>query len=232
MEKLTIKNLIEFRRRQEKNRKGYLNSLENKERKSKENKEEKQKGGGGDYWISCLSTLENVFKENKKNLIQEKINELQIKFNLEDRPQFKNGYLANINILNGFGDFDFEEIRPLEEITILHQHKDKEILDLNSLPIKANPSIIFSFKKDDFTEIGAISFIAQKGGFKNSELGIFTETYYRYLEYNFSKDYKINTKFIIAVDAVDIKIIRYSDILKGDLLPLLEAIIEDIKTLL
>lgn len=230
MVKLTLKDLIDFRRRTDKRKLVFKSQIEKREKASQEKKEKKQKGekDGGDYWVSCVRAIEKSFKENNKQLVSEKIKEIQTKLDLCNVRKTQLQYQANIDILHGFEDFDFDEVRPSIKLEIVHQIKSDEILLIKSLPIKANPTIVFSFQNGGSNRLGCISFIAQKGGFKENELGIFCESNFRYLEKYFYGKYTLDPNNIIVVDAVDIKTVRYSDILNGDLLSLLDSTIDEI----
>jgi hypothetical protein len=230
MEKLRLKDLIDFRRRTDKRKITFKSQIEKREKAAREKKEKKQEGekDGGDYWVSCVKAIEKTFKENNKQLLENKIKEIQIKLDSCNVRKTQLQYQANIDILHSFEEFDLDEVSPPTEFEVLHQSKSDEILLIKTLPIKANPTIVFSFQDGDFNKLGCISFIAQKGGFKNSELGIFCEANFRYLEKHYSDKYKIDPTNITVVDAVDIKIVRYNDVLNGDLISLLDSTIDEI----
>lgn len=232
MDKFDIKDIIRFKRRKEPYKKGFLISLENREKIKKANKERNEKSRGGDFWVICLRAIEAVFKTNEKNSYDNKIKILEGKIEKEKVRRNKVQYEANLNVMLNFTDFDFSEVIPGKEIKILSHAKETEIIDINGLSVKANPTIIFSFENEAINEIGGISFIAQKEGFKKSELGIFTETYFKYLNKNYFKDYVINPHYIIAIDVVEVKMVRHDQILNGEIVPLLESTIEEIKKLL
>lgn len=72
MKKKTVKNLIEFRGKNDRTRITYINNLNKEIEKSNDE-------SGGDYWISCLSAIRNTFKSKNLDLLDEKINLLHDK---------------------------------------------------------------------------------------------------------------------------------------------------------
>ena len=84
MEKITIKNLIDFRRKNEKTRITFVKNL----------KKEKapQESSGGDYWISCLSAIANGYKYENKDLLEEKIEFLREKVNFATDKRIKDQF--------------------------------------------------------------------------------------------------------------------------------------------
>src|SRR5690554_5332471 len=122
MKKITIKNLVEFRRKNERSRFTYVKSLKKEKKKSED-------GSGGDYWISCLSTIRNVFKTDNYELIDEKIEILFDKIKLIDNKRVKLQFQKNINILNSFKDFDFKHLKPTTDVKFLKKPKINSLLD-------------------------------------------------------------------------------------------------------
>ena len=226
MEKITIKNLIEFRKKSERSRKTLINNL-NKERIATE------ESGGGDYWISCLSTIGNVFKYDNQDLLNEKIETLFEKINITDSKRIKTQFQRNIDILNNFEDFDFENIKPKTELSFLKKPKFKSIINIKGYPIQARPNHVFSFETDieNFLEIGSVWFVAKLNGFTRSELGMFTEILYRYLNKHYSDEYSINPYYVVAVDVYNGLEVRYEDILKGEVPMLIESTLDEISKL-
>ena len=221
MEKVTIKNLIDFRRKNEMTRITFVQNLK-KEKKSDDS-------SGGDYWISCLSAITNAFRYGNTDLLEEKIDLLRDKIIYSQIQRIKNQFQRNIDILSTFQDFDFQHLKPNSDLTFIKQSKIKSIIDIKSFPVESNPSHIFSFSKNDSEEVGGIWFVAKLNGFRKTELGMFADIMYRYLEIHYSKDFYVNPSYCIAVDLFNGQEVNYSEIQNGDIPILIDSTIEDIK---
>lgn len=224
MKNLSIKEIIEFRNKSDISKKTFALNL-------KIDKEKNNIEKGGDYWISCLSALSNVFKYNENDFIVDKIHELEEKSEESDYKRTKDMYDRNISILYKYQDFDFTKWIPENNFTIIKKHKSDFNLNIGGLQVKVLPHHVFTFEKDN-KKIGAIWFIAKLGGYKKSELAMFTDILYRYLNINFSKDYIISTEYCIAVDVVAMNDINYQQIMKEDIPLHLDGTINEIKKLM
>lgn len=224
MKKITIKNLIDFRRKSERSKKTFAYNLR-LDKKSDDN------SGGGDYWISCLSAISNAFKYDEIEYLSDKIELLKDKIEVSDGRGIKLQFQRNMDILYGFEDFDFKNVRPKADLKFLKKPSDKSILDIKGFPIQARPNHVFTFSKKGSEEIGAVWFIAKLDGYKKSELGMFADIIYRYLEKHYSKDFFVNPKYCIAIDVVNGKDVTYKDIRKGKIPVLIENTIDEIKKL-
>lgn len=226
MDKIRIKELVKFRRKSDRSKITLANNL----------KLEKKLNGadssGGDYWISCLSAISNAFKYNNLELIDEKIDLLNEKIEGTDVKGTKNQFQRNVDVLYGIKDFDFEEIKPNEELSYQRKSKPKSIIETKGLPIQVNPNHVFTFSINERKEVGAVWFIAQLDGFDKGELGMFVDILYRYLMTHFSEDFFVNTSYCIAIDVNKGQSVSYKDIEEGRVLKLLEKTIEDLKKLL
>jgi len=225
MEKITIKKLIEFRRKSDKSRLTLMTNL----RKEKAPGIEKPKDTGGDYWISCISALGKIFLTNDKDFIREKIDYLQTKIDAASDLRTKQRFQKNIDLLVCFEDFDFSSIRPTEKLTYHKKQDDKAILLINDLPLYVNPYHVFSFSNKGINEVGAVWFIAQKNGFTTGELGMFCDVLHRYLVTHFSEDYIINPAYCIAVDIFKCQSINYTHIQSSDIVSFLDSTIEEFR---
>jgi len=104
MQKITIKELVDFRRKTtESGRKSFAHKL--KTRRGKEKSEEDENSGGGDYWVTSTSCIYNVFKHDKSDFYENKIAELATKLGAADDKRIKSMHQRNIDILNNFKDF-------------------------------------------------------------------------------------------------------------------------------
>lgn len=222
MEKVTIKELVDFRRKSERSKKTYANNLKLRE------KSDNDSSGGGDYWSSCLSAISNVFKSNNTDLLHEKIELLSEKIKLTEIKRIKSQFQRNVDILSNFEDFDFQDIKPNSDLTFHKKPTFKSIIDIKGFPVQAIPNYVFSFIENNNEEIGAVWFIAKLYGYKKRELGMFADILYRYLDKHFSEDFFVNTSFCIAVDVFNGQKVNYEDIEKGEIPILIEKTIDEI----
>ncbi|MFA5850955.1 MAG: hypothetical protein WC833_13875 [Bacteroidales bacterium] len=183
MEKIRIKELVKFRRKSERSRITLASNLKS------DNKLDTIDSSGGDYWISCLSAIVNVFKYDNVELLDEKIDLLNDKIRATGDKRIKDQFQRNADVLYSFKDFDFEEIKPNVKLTYQKKPISKSILEIKGLPIQAKPDLVFTFSINSRKEIGAVWFIAQLDGFEKGELGMFVDVLYRYLIKHFSKDF-------------------------------------------
>jgi len=222
MKNLSVKKIIEFRRKSDRAKKTFAQIL-------KLEKEKKESDGGGDYWISSLSAISNSYKRNNLQFIRDKIYELEEKFENTDFQRTKTMYERNIDILYKYEVFDFKIWKPNEHITYIKKHKSDFVLSIQGLPIEAVPHYVFYLQNKDIKEIGAIWFIAKLDGYREAELGMFTDILYRNLKNNFSKDYTLNPRYCIAVDVVNNFAVNYYQIEKGEVPSILDKTIGEIK---
>lgn len=222
MKKITVKNLIEFRGKNDRTRLTYVSNLK-KEKKSSEG------DSGGDYWISCLSCLRNVFKFGDEALLDEKTSFLQNKIEQTEIKRIKDQYQRNIDVLTNFKEYDFRYLKPDTEITLMKQTKSDTMLDINGLLIEAKPCHVFSFSKNGSSEIGAVWFIAKLNGFTKAELGMFADITYRYLNKYYSNDFYVNPDYCIAVDLFHGQEVNYSNLKNGEIPILIDSSIDDLK---
>lgn len=148
MKKLSIKELIKFRNKSDRSKSTFARNL-------KFEKQEVNDEGGGDYWISCVSAISNSYKLNDLSFITDKRHELEGKHDETDHKRTKTMYKRNIDILYNFESMDFKKWRP-SKLTFAKKHKEDEILSINGLEVKAMPNHVFSFRRQDKNEIGAI----------------------------------------------------------------------------
>jgi hypothetical protein len=222
MEKLTVKNLIEFRGKNNRTKITFVNNLKKEKKKSDED-------SGGDYWISCLSAIRNTYRLDNVDLLDEKIDLLRDKIKTSEIKRIKNQFQRNIDIISNFKDYDFKHLKPNVDLTFLTQPKHQAILDIKDLPIEAKPCHIFTFSSNSSEEIGGIWFVAQLEGFKKSELGMFADILYRYLDKHYSKDFYINPNYCIAVDLYNGQETNYMEIQNGKIPILIDSTLDDLK---
>jgi len=228
MQKIKVKELVEFRRKStERGKRNFAQKL--KTRSPKEKKESDD--GGGDYWVTSTSCIYQVIKQDNIDLLDEKITDLLSRLQGAEDKRSKLMHQRNIDILTAFKDFDYKKLLPSKKFQIEKIPNDKKIILIKQFPIVVMPQIVFSFKRKEKKEIGAIWLIPQIGGFKKSELGMFCETLYRFLNENYSENYQISTNYCLAVDTYNVQILSYTDLLNGDISHLIENTLEEIKSL-
>ncbi|MVM36533.1 hypothetical protein GO730_00735 [Spirosoma sp. HMF3257] len=225
MKKLSIKEIVEFRSKSERSKKNFANEV-------KLNKEKINTEGGGDYWVSCLSAISSSFKTNNLQLISARIEDLEGKHETTDFNRTKTMYKRNINILNNYKDFDFKKWMPSESLQFLKKVKQSYLLNIKGFVIQVAPHHVFAFEHDDIKEVGAIWFIAKLNGFKEDELGMFTDILYRYLKANFSGNYNVNSKYCIAVDVFNNIEVNYLQLEKKEVPRILDSTLNAIKSLM
>lgn len=221
MEKVTVKNLIEFRGKNDITKITFVNNLKKEKKKSEEI-------SGGDYWISCLSAIRNAFKNDNIDLLDEKIELLGDKIKASEIKRIKDQFQRNIDIINNFKDYDFEHLKPTGDLTFLKQVKNHFILKIKGFPVESKPCHVFTFSENNSEEIGGIWFIAQLKGFKKSELGMFTDILYRYLEEHYSKEFYVNPRYCVAVDLYNAQEVNYEEIKNGEVPILIEQTLDEI----
>lgn len=223
MKKIPIDKLIDFRRK--KSDSTQFTVL----RKTQEEKVKKPGETGGHYWVCCLSAANSVFKTDDKKYLGLKIDELKQWIDETNHHGTKIRWQQSINMISNLEDYDFKSIKPSGKIKFLKKPSDKQVLKIKDLLIEANPDHVYSFTNADFEEVGAVWFIAKKGGFEKSELAMFCDIMYRFLNIAFSEKFKINPSYCIAVDIANAQDINYSQLLNGDINYLLDSTIEDVK---
>lgn len=208
MEKITITNLIDFRRKNsDRSKQTYANNLKFSKAKSKDQ-------SGGDYWMSALTAISNKFKENDLSIIPNKIDELIDKIENNKGKNTKDMFQRNVNVLQNFEDFDFTYLKPDAKLTFLKKPKSISIINIENLPIFAKPHHVFTYTINEVKYIGAMWFIAKLNGFKYEEISVVTEILYRYLDINFADKYKVSEDYCTTVDVTDLSMVNYTQISK------------------
>lgn len=222
MEKISISNVVEYRRKSSNSQVTFVNNL-------RKTKEVKNSDGGGNYWIHSLSTISTVFVSEQNERINEKIDILIEKHDVSTAKISKNMYQRNITILHNFEDFDFSHLKPNFELEYLPKPKDKSILTIEGLPVQILPNHVFTFETNNVKKIGAIWFVSKLDGYRIEELAFFTEAIYRYLSSNYSGKYEIDPDFCLSVDVMNLNNLRYTQILNKKVPVLLNQTLKSIK---
>lgn len=229
MKKITIKELVNFRRKSDRTRKNFAFKLKNREEKVKA--DDAENDGGGDYWITSTSCIYNVFKHENTELYDLKIEELRLKFEKTQDKRTQSMYLRNIEILASFKDFDFDDLKPSTDLKYQKVPKIYKILSIDNFPLFVNPSLLFSYERDGKNEIGAIWLIPQLKGFSKAELGMFCEILYRFLIKNYAETYQISSDYCIAIDTYNAQKVCYIELSNGNIPFLINNTLNEIKQL-
>lgn len=222
MKKVRVQDLIKFRTKNDLTKITFVRNLNKEKKKSDDD-------SGGHYWISCLSAIRNLFKHDDVDVLEEKINLLQSKIEKSEKKGSKIQFQRNIDLINSFKEYDYHYLKPNSSIEILKQKKANFLLDIKGLPIEVKPCHIYKFSENGSDEIGGVWFIAQLKGFKKSELAMFSDMIFRYLDKHYAKDFYVNPEYCIAVDICNGQEVRYSEIKNGSLPILIDSTIEELK---
>lgn len=229
MERITIKELIDFRRKADKSkRKAFAQKL--KTRTAKEKKEE-ENTGGGDYWITSTSCIYSVFKYGNAALYDSKIDELHERFEEADIKRTKSMHQRNIDILVAFKDFDFTDLKPDTNLKFEKVPKFSKVFTIDSFPLYVNPSLLFSYEINDKKEMGALWLIPRLNGFTKPELGMFCEILYRFMVKNYGGDFHILENYCIAIDTYSAQKVVYSELVNNEIPYLIDRTLEEIQTI-
>ena len=225
MKKLSVKDLVDFKRRSDRGKKTFVQNM-------KVDKKRVSADGGGDYWIPGLSAVWNAYRKNDLTVIDEKIEEVKGKLKETTFTITKNMYKQNIAILDRYKNMDLRKLRPKENLVFLKKSTGNPILTIKGLEIETKPSSIYEFGTEDAKSIGAIWFTAKVRGYSTEEVGMFCDMLHRFLKQNYSKKYRIASKYCIAVDMISGNWVDYTRIKKGKLSPVLTSTIDEINKLI
>lgn len=219
MKQLSISKVIEFSRKSKKSQRTFLNQ---------HNKPKEQNSNGGNYWAPCMSAVSNAFKYNDNSLISDKIKFLLDEIQRAKHKITKDMYKRNVEILYKFENFNFSNLKTDNQLTFIKKKSKDSVIYINRIPIQVVPNHIFSYDLDGVTHIGAITFVSKLGGYKTNELAAFSDAAYRYLAINYSEESQINTKLCITIDMINLNMISYDDIVRGNADSLLDSTIDEI----
>src|SRR5699024_9838632 len=98
--------------------------------------------------------------------------------------------------------------------------------------IKVNINELFEFKEDNIKKLGAICFVSKLDGYSESELGMFSEVLYKYLNENYSTEYNVDPKFVWALDVFSQNAINYQMLEKNEVNSILETTLNNLKSMI
>lgn len=224
MEKVSVKDLVDFKRKSDRSKKTFAYKLKTRETKPRGD-------GGGNWWSTSLSAIGNTFKSGDTTILEGKIEDLQKRHNTSDNKLAKLQYIQNIDVLHSMLDYDFDQIRPNHEFTPVKSIYEQKIIEVYGLPVQAWPTSVFSFRENGTNQIGAIWFVTNKDPFNNAELGMFAEMLYRYLCERHSHNFNVSPDFCIALEPKRGFHVSFKMIEDGDVVSILDKTIIEIKSL-
>lgn len=225
MKKLSVKDLIEFRRKSDRGKKTFVESIKSKVL-------EAPAEGGGDYWITSLSAVYNSFKQDDIKIVDKKIDELYRKLSDSQHSITKSMYNRNISILERYKKMDRNTLRPNEKLSFLKKSTSDSLLTIKGIQVKSSPSHIYTFKTKTEEKVGAIWFVAKVNGYRIEEVGMFCDMLNRFLVHNYSKRYQLDPKYCIAVDTLSGHRVEYSQIEDGNISPMLTSTLDELSKLM
>jgi hypothetical protein len=228
MEKITVKELTEFRKKSERSKKTLALKLKTRSPKIKT---EEDKSGGGNYWKPSTSCVYNVFKQNDPSLYDSKIEELIAWHNASGIKHVKERWLRNIEILNNMKDFDFDAIKPSNILSYQSIPRRFQIITIDKFPVYVSPEVVFSYEKNGKSELGALWLVTLLNGYKKEELGMFCEMLYMFLDVNYSEKFQLSPDHCIVIDTYSGRKVTYSELIRGDVPFLVKGTLEEIKKL-
>ena len=227
MRKLSVKNLVDFRKRSDRGKRNFIQSI-------KSNKIPIITEGGGDYWTISLSAVCNAFKQDDLQIIHEKIAEVQQKLKNSKSTGPKLMYKRNIAILQNYLNTNAKNLRPEGKLFFPKKSTGNTLLSIKGLEIEvdAKRCHAYIYGKKDEESVAAIWFIAQVNGYRIEEIGMFCEMLYKFVKHNYAKKYSLDAKYCIAVDLLSGQIVSYSQIEDGSFPQVLTSTLDAINKFL
>ncbi|MBA5791558.1 hypothetical protein H1R17_10065 [Flavobacterium sp. xlx-214] len=228
MEKITIKELIEFRKKgSEKTKRNFALKLKTRKAKVKDSEDK----SGGNYWSISNSSIYNTFKRGKDEFYDEKIDEVTDKYSKTTSLKDKTMYERNLDILRNFKELDILSLRPDHIINFETVERTSKIISLQNLPIYINPNLVFIFEENGTETIGGIILVPQLNGFTKTELGLFCEILYKFLFDKYSGEYSISQQYCIAIDTYNASSVTYHEMINTRIPSILNSTLLEIKNI-
>lgn len=193
MKKISVNNIILFRKKSAQSQKTFIKKIVKKSEIKTE--------GGGNYWVRSLSAMSKAFKFKSTTPIKEKITEILELFNTKLSNQTKDMHQRNLEILHNYEEFEFSKWIP-ENYQILSKTNNKSIIYIETIPVQILPNQIFSYEKTGIEYLGAVWFVAKLEQYTKEELGLFAEALYIYLSNNYNEQYMISTENCLVIDVL------------------------------
>jgi len=226
MEKITIKELIEFREKSGVRKKNFANKLKTKKPKEKVSTDEEN--GGGDYWVSCTSCIQRVFKSGSKDEYDDKIEDLQARYQNAQLKHVKDRHQSNIDILMRFKDFELDQFKPHVDLRYEKISRQSMVVPVDGIPLYVAPGVLFSFEQNGKQHLGAVWLTPKKGGYTKDELGMFCEMLYRFMVKNYSDTYQISEEYCVAIDTFNARSVRYTELVSGNIPYLIDSTLKEL----
>ncbi|WP_295129099.1 hypothetical protein [uncultured Chitinophaga sp.] len=225
MRKLSVKKLVDFRRKSARGKKTFVENI-------KSTKIETPTEGGGDYWISSISAIANSFKEDDLRFIDSKIEDLYGRIGDTSRSITKNMYRKNVTILEQYKKIDQKTLRPGVKLSFLKQTGIDSVLAVKGIEVQVKPTHVYTFKTKTEQNAGAVWFLAKIGGYRIEEVGMFCEMLHRFLIHNYSKSYKIDARYCIVVEALTGNWVSYANLIDGSVPRVLNSTLSEISKMM
>lgn len=224
MLQITSKEIIELTNKNSiKARRSYASKLKTK------TPNQTPKSSGGNYWTISTSSIYNTFKDGKDEYYDNKIFDVKSKIISSENQKIITMYQRNLSILMKFKDFNINQYRPNKIHCFQSLKKEQKILNVNEISIYINPNLVFCFEEDGKIKIGGLLFTPNLTGYKKTQLGLFSEMLYKFLEQNYSNEYEISEDFCITIDTYNVQTMTYKELISGNIKPILNEIISEIK---
>lgn len=229
MEKIAIKELIEFRKKgSEKTKRNFASKLKTRKAKIKSLED---KTSGGNYWSISNSSIYNTFKHGSDDFYDDKIVEVVEKLHNATSSKDKTMYERNLDILRSFKEFDVLSLRPDDLINFETVERNSKIITLQNLPIYINPNLVFLFEENGTETIGGIILVPQLNGFSKLELSLFCEILYKFLIEKYSDRYSISQQYCIAIDTYNASSITFHEMINSRIPSILNTTLLEINSL-
>lgn len=223
MQRITVKELIAFRRKSDRSKKTWANVL-----KTRKPKEKSKDNKGGNYWVTSTSCIQKVIKLGDKSEYDSKIDDLHERFINTPNHKIKQKHQRNIDVLTRFKEVELDDIKPSDDVVYQKVSKAMNIIEVDRFPVFVNPNLVFSFDQNGKNEIGAIWLVTQKDGFSKDELGMFCEMMYRFLNKSYSRSYQVAHEYCVVIDTFSLRTVRYNELTDGDVPLLIDSTLKNI----
>jgi hypothetical protein len=122
MRKLSLRNILDFKRISHRRRRTLIGKLNNPQKAKTES--------SGHYWITGISAINKAFQQNDNSIITDKILELLSKYESSPHKRTKNMYMRNIVMLRNYENFDFTVLQPCSELKLIPKSHKHSIINI------------------------------------------------------------------------------------------------------